>query len=144
MSEHTKQCGWLRLSAVVQSLSFCLAVPLSFNDNWSIIFSSLFFHFGMKTLIYQTQAAGVVGRGSGRQKWDVSNFFSSYPTFLPPGHVVPDCRYVCVFVCLYVFPSHFLTPFNGLFAPTSRSPMSKLFRYLESLGKSNGKKWSQI
>ena len=47
---------------------------------------------------------------------------------------------VCVFVC----PSHFLTPFNGLFAPTSRSPMSKLFRFSESLGKSNGKKWSQI
>ena len=38
----------------------------------------------------------------------------------------------------------FLTPFNGLFAPTSRSPMSTLFRYSESLGKSNGKKWSQI
>ena len=33
---------------------------------------------------------------------------------------------------------------NGLFPPTYRSPMSKLFRYSESLGKSNGKKWSQI
>ena len=40
--------------------------------------------------------------------------------------------------------SVFLTPFNNLFAPTSRSPMSKLFRVSESLGKSNGKKWSQI
>ena len=38
----------------------------------------------------------------------------------------------------------FLTLFNGLFAPTSRNPMSKLFRLSESLGKSNGKKWSQI
>ena len=33
----------------------------------------------------------------------------------------------------------FLTPFTSLFAPTSQSPMSKLFRFLESLGKTNGK-----
>ena len=54
------------------------------------------------------------------------------------------CPYVCLSVCLFVCPSHFLTPFNGLFAPTSRSPMSKNFGYSESLGKSNAKKWSQI
>ena len=40
---HTKQCGWLRLSALVQSWSSRLAVPLSFNDNLSILFSFLFF-----------------------------------------------------------------------------------------------------
>ena len=34
--------------------------------------------------------------------------------------------------------------FNGLFAPTSCSRMSNIFRDSESLGKSNGKKWSQI
>ena len=34
--------------------------------------------------------------------------------------------------------------FNSLFAPTSRSRMSNIFRDSESLGKSNGKKWSQI
>ena len=34
--------------------------------------------------------------------------------------------------------------FNGLFAPTSRSRMSNIFRDSEFLGKSNGKKWSQI
>ena len=38
----------------------------------------------------------------------------------------------------------FLTMFIGLFAHTSRSPTSKLFRFLESLGKSSGRKWSQI
>ena len=38
----------------------------------------------------------------------------------------------------------FLVFFNGLFAPTSRSQISNIFRYSESLGKSNGKKWSQI
>ena len=37
----------------------------------------------------------------------------------------------------------FLTPFNGIFAPTSQSPMCKLFRFSESLGESKGKKWSQ-
>ena len=31
-----------------------------------------------------------------------------------------------------------------LFTPISQSPMSKLFRFSESSGKSNGKKWSQI
>ena len=34
--------------------------------------------------------------------------------------------------------------FNGLFAPTSRILMSNIFRDSESMGKSNGKKWSQI
>ena len=43
-----------------------------------------------------------------------------------------------------VCPSHFLTPFNSAFAPTSRSSMSKPFRFLESLGKRNRKNWSQI
>ena len=42
------------------------------------------------------------------------------------------------------FSSHLFTPFNSPFAHTSWSPMSKIFRYLESLGKSNGKMWSQI
>ena len=34
--------------------------------------------------------------------------------------------------------------FNGVFDPTSRSQMSNIFRDSESLGKSNGKKWSNI
>ena len=34
--------------------------------------------------------------------------------------------------------------FFGLFAPTSWSRMSNIFRDSESLGKSNGKKWSNI
>ena len=33
---------------------------------------------------------------------------------------------------------------NGLFAPTSWSWMSNIFRDLESLGKTNAKKWSNI
>ena len=50
------------------------------------------------------------------------------------------CVCVCVFVCLFTFE----VPFNGLFAPNSRSRMSNIFRDSESLGKSNGKKWSHI
>ena len=38
----------------------------------------------------------------------------------------------------------FEVPFNGLFAPTSRSRMLNIFRDSEFLGKSNGKKWSNI
>ena len=38
----------------------------------------------------------------------------------------------------------FEVPFYDLFAPTSWNRMSNIFRDSESLGKSNGKKWSQI
>ena len=54
------------------------------------------------------------------------------------------CPCVCVSVCPSVCLFTFEVPFNGLFAPTSRSWMSNIFRDLESLGKSNGKKGSQI
>ena len=49
---------------------------------------------------------------------------------------VPMC------VCLFVCPSHLFTPFNGLFTPTSQRPMSRLFMFSKSLGRSYGKKWS--
>ena len=38
---------------------------------------------------------------------------------------------------------HLFTPFKRLLVPTSQSPMTKLFRYSESLSKSIGKKWSR-
>ena len=44
------------------------------------------------------------------------------------------------FVRLCVRLLTFEEPFKRLFAPTSRSQMSNIFRDLESLGKSNGKK----
>ena len=43
-------------------------------------------------------------------------------------------------MCLF----HFWGPFKKKIAPTSPSWMSKVFRDYESLGKSNGNKWSQI
>ena len=55
--------------------------------------------------------------------------------------VCPSVRLsVCPSVCLFSFE----VPFNGLFAPTSQSGMSNIFRDSESMGKSNGKKWSNI
>ena len=51
---------------------------------------------------------------------------------------------VCLSVCVFVRVFTFEVPFNGLFAPTSWSRMSNIFRDSKSLGKSNGKKWSQI
>ena len=39
---------------------------------------------------------------------------------------------------------HLFTPFTRLFALTIQSPMSKLFRFSESLKKSNGKKGLQF
>ena len=54
------------------------------------------------------------------------------------------CPYVCLVVCLSVWVFTFEVLFKRLFVPTSQSWMSKMFRDPESLGKSNGKKWSQI
>ena len=54
------------------------------------------------------------------------------------------CPNVCVCVCLSVCLFTFEVPFKHLFAPTSQSWMSKTFRYSESLGKINGKKWYHI
>ena len=47
---------------------------------------------------------------------------------------------VCMFVCLFTFE----VPFNGLFASTSWSRMFNILKDSESLGKSNGNKWSHI
>ena len=54
------------------------------------------------------------------------------------------CWSVCVFVRLCVCLFTFEVPFNGIFAPTFCSQMSNIFKDSESLGKSNGKKWSNI
>ena len=44
------------------------------------------------------------------------------------------CPYICLSVCLFVCLFTFEVLFNGLFAPTSRSRMSNIFRDSESLG----------
>ena len=62
----------------------------------------------------------------------------------PPWPMLSISWFVHTFVCLCVCVFTFEVPFKRLFAPTSQSRMSKLFRSLESLGKSNGQKWSHI
>ena len=54
------------------------------------------------------------------------------------------CPSVCPSVCLSVRLFTFEVPLKRIFAPTYRSWMYNIFRDSESLGKSNGKKWSQI
>ena len=54
------------------------------------------------------------------------------------------CLSVCLSVCLCVCAFTFELPFKRLFAPTSQSRMSNIFRDFESLGKSNGKKYSEL
>ena len=56
------------------------------------------------------------------------------------GFYKSKCPSVCRCVCVFTFE----VQFKRLFAPTSRSRMSNIFRDSVSLGKSNGKKWSQI
>ena len=59
----------------------------------------------------------------------------------PSGPMVSIGRFVRLTVCLSVRVSvrlfTFEVPFNGIFAPTSQSLMSNIFRDSESLGKSN-------
>jgi hypothetical protein len=63
---------------------------------------------------------------------------------MPSGPMLSISRFVRVSfrVCVRLFT--FEVPFKRLFAPTSQSRMTNIFRDSESLGKSNEKKSSQI
>ena len=77
-------------------------------------------------------------------RWHMKQFSKHRPS----GPMLSISRNVRLSVDLSVDPSvrlfTFEVPFKRLFAPTSRSRMSKIFRDSEPLGKSNGKKWSHI
>ena len=62
----------------------------------------------------------------------------------PSGPMLSISRNVRLSIRLCVCVFTFNVPFNGLFAPSSWSRMSNIFRDSESLGKSNKKKWSNI
>ena len=53
--------------------------------------------------------------------------------------LAPVHMFVCLSVCVFTFE----VLFKRLLAPTSISWMSNIFRDSKSLGRSNGKKWSQ-
>ena len=69
-SGHTKQCGWLRLSALVQSWSSRLAV--SFNDNRFI----LFFKFWYENINVSntSRRGGWTGLGTAKVGFFLSHF----------------------------------------------------------------------
>ena len=71
-----------------------------------------------------------------------------FPKHPPSGPMLSMSQNVRLNVHPCICPSvrvfTFEVPFKHLFAPTSRSRMSNIFRDSKSLGKSNGKKWSQI
>ena len=73
---------------------------------------------------------------SNRKKWTQMWLF-----FLKNGLKLPRQK---KFLFMDFFLSCLFTLFTRLFAPTSHSPMSKQFRFFESLGITNWKKWSQI
>ena len=78
----------------------------------------------------------------------ITSFKMCFSKHRPSGPMLSISRnvrlFVRLFVRVFVRLFTFEVPFNGLFAPTSQSRMSYIFRDSESLGKSNGKKWSNI
>ena len=76
--------------------------------------------------------------------WLLKCFQSNRPSgpmlFISQNVHLSVCLSICPSVCLFTFE----VLFKRLFVPTSQSRRSNIFRDLESLGKSNGKKWSQI
>ena len=77
--------------------------------------------------------SGFLGKSNGK-KW------SQIWTFLFENCLKLQRNFFSSLLTFFTFE----VPFNGLFAPTSRSRMCNILRDSESLGKSNGKKWSQI
>ena len=71
-----------------------------------------------------------------RGKPNFSIFTESAPK--PIQSISRDVR-MCVCPSVILCSLHF-----NVFPPPSQSPMSKLFRYSESFGGNNGKKWSQV
>ena len=100
---------------------------------WLSLFNGLFsptFNSQTSQLFRYSES---LGKSNGK-KW-----FQIWTLLLKNGVKSPRRKNLFTF-----FFFHLFTPFKRLFVPISRSPMSKLFWYSESLKKSNGKKWSQI
>ena len=66
---------------------------------------------------------------------DNDHLRSTFSKHRPSGPMLSISRFVRPSVCLFVRVFTFEVPFNGLFAPTSRSRMSNIFRDSESWGK---------
>ena len=100
--------------------------------------------FILKRKIWSYVGAGVNILFSWTSK-NKSRTLTRFSKHLPSGPMLSISQNVRLFVrLLSVRLFTFEVPFKRLFTPTSRSWMSNIFRVSESLGKSNGKNWSQI
>ena len=69
---------------------------------------------------------------------------NSFSKHRPSGPMLSISRNIRLSVCPSVRLFTFEIPFKSLFVPTSQIRISNVVRDLESMGKSNEKKWSQI
>ena len=114
----------------------------------------LFFYFIKVMLRYvsdeqicytkNTKIREICIRGTIKWSTEILRFVSIFSKHRPSGPMLSISRNVRLSVCLSVCLFTFEVPFKRLFAPTSWSRMSNIFRDSESLGKSKWKKWSQI
>ena len=103
---------------------------------WILAFITLAFHQAQPKMYLFCKVEGrvqIIFKASAL--WADAFYKSKCPSVCPSVRLS-----VRLSVCLFTFE----VPFKRLFAPTSRSRMSNSFRDSEFLGKSNGKKWSNI
>ena len=105
-----------------------------------------FFYLKKMDKVVELVGGGSVINGAYPVQFYVTYQFNSvtFSKHRPSGPMLSISRNVRLSVCPSVCVFTFEVPFKRLFAPTSRSWMSNIFRDSEFLGKSNGKKWSQI
>ena len=113
------------------------------NENRSFLVKSLFAPTSQSRMSKMFRDSESLREKMGRGGLRFDNFYFNKACKIAAQKKLVFGAYFA-FLSMIFLVSVFLTPLNNLFAPTSRSPMSKLFRVSESLGKSNGKKWSQI
>jgi hypothetical protein len=103
---------------------------------FSVFFNGLFAHTSRSQMSNIFRDSESLGKSNGKKWSQIWTFWFE--------NCLKSPRKKSFFSSLFCGLLRFLVFFNGLFAPTSRSRMSNIFRDTESLGKSNGKKWSQI
>jgi hypothetical protein len=115
--QHTEQCNNLHFTALHSTI-------LHYSECMQCRAVCYFGERFTATILSKTQ--GTAKTNTTRRKFSLDR---------PSGRIQSISLIVCVSVCPL-----FEVLFKRLFVPTSRGPMSKLFRFSESLGKSNGKK----
>ena len=110
-------------------LSVCLSVCSLLRYRLTVLFAPTS-QSRMSNIFRDSES---LGKSNGKKWSQIWNFFFENCLKSPQKKSI-------IFFTFFTFE----VPFNGLFAPTSRNRLSNIFKDSESLGKSNGKKWSQI